>query len=597
MNIIQGELRARLFSTSALVRSSIHNPRLLSDGSLTNEWTPSNPSGTSHLTADEIAMIEAQGGWTTIARPYDGTTPNNGLGAIFTALGTPQGVYGTDYGPTTAEGSMADVSLNSEWNAGQKKLKFKSTTAANDGNGNHLLTATLIADGGMDWVTGEFGMTVPAIVRDCAVRNPTGDINVGVAHQPPHPLTLENCLVTGQLNRNANLAEGTIRDCAFDVNGGDCLGVDYAQDVYVVNTFMRRPADPSLYGGTVPVPGPHADCIQGNAGVSGFSLVGSTLYMPHFGSTFAETNAEMNACVYLSALDVTDPNAQTVNEDCYILGNLLVGGTTSVVFRPRMDGGWIRNFVLAFNRYGNAAGYTGGLHLRMSAAEPGGNWANIAVFEEYDELGNKITYSTEFQDGSSDFGVVIPNFGVFSWDKSQMSPKWREVMWRIGLALGVTILDANGDLNPVYDLGALKVPEDLNAKTQWTANDFIANNWSTGTYAEVYSATSMGAARDGTTGSLRGSMDTPLNAGQYRLRGTVSAWAGMGDVTGLQMRLQINGVNITPDSGPAIYSAAGAVDTTFTAADGDNFRLIATGSGTGFQLDALVDTPIIERVV
>lgn len=583
--------------TPATVVVDIGDPSPTPTPGNSGPWTPANLGGISLMSDDEITMIEAQGGWTTIARPFVGDTAGNGLDTLFTALGTPKANKGFDFGNITPENSMNNLEDLPEFNVSQQLLKMNSSIVANDGNGNHVVSGRETVDGGIDFVEGAFEPTVPVIIRDCFIKDIDHGLGLGIDAKTTLPVLIENTTVGDQGNRNINISNGTIDSCLVDGSGFDCFGVDGSDTVTIRNTMALRPADPAQYGGTVPIPGPHADIMQGNRGVKDLSITGCTFYMPHFDSPFAETNAEMNAVIYLTPHNTAGETNIFITEDVYILGNLLVGGNQTVSMRPRDPDCEVKNVVLAFNRYGSPEnGWIGGGNIRFTKGNQTGKWSNIAVFEEFTETGGKaIASGTGWPDGQVS-QTPINDFGVFSFNKAEMSDKWREAMWRIGLELGVEILDINGDLNPAFDRGELQLEADLASKTEWFASDFIANNFAAPGYAEV-GDDFVTAARDGTNGGDRGAIETELLAGTYRVRGNLTEFTGAGNVTAVQLRLQRNGVNIVTDSGPNNYIEEGLVDSTFTLTEATNaFRFFVVNLGRGFTLTEANGLPLIEKI-
>lgn len=126
------------------------------------------------------------------------------------------------------------------------------------------------------------------------------------------------------------------------------------------------------------------------------------------------------------------------------------------------------------------------------------------------------------------------------------------------------------------------------------AQDFTATG--TAGYSEVYSASAMGAARDGTTGANRGALELALEAGTYRLRGDLTTWAGIGNVTEVDLRL-LNAAlaALTMDSGANTYSAAGPVDSTFTLTSAETLILRPNQTAKGFTFTANGVDPILEK--
>lgn len=130
------------------------------------------------------------------------------------------------------------------------------------------------------------------------------------------------------------------------------------------------------------------------------------------------------------------------------------------------------------------------------------------------------------------------------------------------------------------------------APTTWDFSGFSAETRGTG-QAEIVSASVARANR--VDGSNVGGLVISLAAGQYRLRGSVADWAGLGTT---HMRLLTGDFSTGATSqiaGTATFIAAGAVDQTFTFASPADLILAATSNGRSFTFTKGAD-PVLEKV-
>jgi hypothetical protein len=129
-----------------------------------------------------------------------------------------------------------------------------------------------------------------------------------------------------------------------------------------------------------------------------------------------------------------------LTEDVYAMGNLVVGGVYGLDFQSRYVGTNLKNYVICNNVFGGPA-YT--IFADMNLRAPTGAQANVAVFGNIRPDGSPASRDF-YSSGSQD-----PVNGVFSFNKSLMSAKWRYTMMR-----HARMLNWNGDLLPEYNLGS-----------------------------------------------------------------------------------------------------------------------------------------------
>ncbi|MCL9998903.1 MAG: hypothetical protein NBV68_05945 [Erythrobacter sp.] len=129
--------------------------------------------------------------------------------------------------------------------------------------------------------------------------------------------------------------------------------------------------------------------------------------------------------------------------------------------------------------------------------------------------------------------------------------------------------------------------------TEWSFEDFSTETTGIGGQAEIVSATIGRTARveGGNSGLV-----LALPPGTYRLRGTLTEWAGKG-ATHLRMSSGslVTPVNFTPDAGIGLYTANGVVDCTFTFAAAGNLVLRCGVNARSFTLTR-GGNPLVQKV-
>lgn len=391
------------------------------------------------LSSEEKAMLNTNGAWTTVSRPNI-TTALNGLDALLDAVGCPKDVYATDYGPTTAEASLTNFSTLPGWDSVNERMIISSSTTANDGD-NYTLEGYKTDQGRVDFIGAPFDFKGVFTLRDFAIHVNAAKLNgVQQSSGATRPrFILENGIIDGATDRNINLYDGELRKVLIDFNGADCMGIAPGTDsasVVIDRCLFRRAADTSIAA-----PSAHGDIIQA-VDARNVSITRSVLYLPGTGSTYDEG-------VYGSTNCLRFADNFGLSADMYFLGLLLAGGGYTVGIGP--GAGLMRNVAMLACRFA-PVGSDYALFGAFYPVESGLNWENIAFFDLFFSDGSPVPLTGPWIPS----GYSTGDWGVFSYNRSTASDKFKRTLWQYGQLTGRQILDGAGNLNPAYNLGNLQ---------------------------------------------------------------------------------------------------------------------------------------------
>lgn len=266
-------------------------------------------------------------------------------------------------------------------------------------------------------------------VEDCYIDPNFGAFQaISKANESTYPLFVQYCKLRRVLNEAAAPNYGHIAFCDIEVTRGDGLKAT-GHDVNLHGNMIR------LLG---QLESAHADGIQIST-CDKLQITSNTIYMPGTGLLeWDEGTYGTTQCLRL----VTESDSHAIKE-CYVAGNVFVGGGFTLAIRSRYTNSVVENVAIVNNVIGNS--YDGDFYnlfgpITQEHWKPGsspGFFRNLMIW------GNVMNDGTVLAaEGGGGRQTGTDQQGIWHFSKEHASPRWLEIGKRHGL------LDWNGDLAP-----------------------------------------------------------------------------------------------------------------------------------------------------
>lgn len=424
-------------------------------------------ANSSKLTDLERRAIVRQGAWSGPDKIIRPNYPTHRMGLA--RLGLTDGTYGIDFGPRISPDTMSDMSTIpgvSTATAGQYRFGVVSTNTPKGAvySGYKDIATRSVYAPYANWAR--------LFLSDCymdgqaVVGSPvTMQQVLSSATKLPY-VELEHCDFRRYGAGMGNIYNGAIRRCLILHSGANAIQV---QQDYANGSHLTLEQNLFCYVGTADAgadPASHSDVLEMNR-AQGLSAVGNVYYLPSTGTTYDPGQYGTTNCIRHSS------DGTSAISNIYHLGELILGGNSPVGLHMRHDL-TVSNILFAFNKYGgyDYVIYNNQIEIRGPGSGESTktvDWCNLAFFDEWQVDGSPMSLGDGT--GWTQYNAIPANYytrpanpyrnseqkwGVFSWDKARATPKFIESLQLVGLSTGRTILDSNNDLNPEYNLGALK---------------------------------------------------------------------------------------------------------------------------------------------
>lgn len=352
------------------------------------------------------------------------STTGEGLAKVFGYTTPPTTHFlqpGVDFGCRTAFEDLIDASTivspnYPEWLAPTKRIMIRNDSP------NHV--EGYYVPGYIE-INSTYAKTV--WVRDCYIDGNYGVYQgVGKNNLDVYPTYVEYCTIRRFLNEAVSLNYGHMAYCDIELSRADGVKAS-GHDVYYHGNMFR------LLGQDVP--STHADCLQ-VWDCSRLYVTGNTFYMPGTATAYDEGTYGSTQVIRL----ITE-SGSGVLEDCYVCGNICIGGGFSFAVRARFAGSLVQNVVIANNVVG---GSIAGDRLYVYGPITKEHWRT----QQVGTLRNLIFWNNMMHDGTGFNTELItaqagPNQnGLWHYDKRYATPEFLECGKKFGL------LDWNGDPAP-----------------------------------------------------------------------------------------------------------------------------------------------------